>query len=72
MKSITIYKIVSQSLNLDHLETTTSISKNFITPGLSNLSWKKGSLAGSKGASQCEMARKWESLNLLNCHLAIA
>ena len=34
------------------------ILKNYVTPGLSNLSWKNGSFAIRKGALHCEMARK--------------
>ena len=57
-------------LNLGYLETTKSNFNKFVTRGLSNLSWKKCSLAGRKGASYCEMARKWECQNLLPFHLA--
>ena len=47
------------------------ISKNFVTLGLRNISWKKSSLVGSQWASHCEMIRKWECQNLLNYHMAI-
>ena len=65
-----ILKNVCQLSNLHHWRQVNENSKNVITPDLSNLSWKKGGLAGSKGASHCEMARKWECQNLLNYHLA--
>ena len=69
MKSVTILKNVVQLLHLGHLDTSKSIFKNFCHSRLEQ-SWKKCSLAGSKGASHYEMARKLDSLNLLNCHLA--
>ena len=53
MKSVTILKNVFQLLHLGYLETSKSNFKNFCHSRLEQ-SWKKCSLAGSKGASHCK------------------
>ena len=70
IKSMTFITILCQLLSLGHLEIARSNFKKSVNPGLSNLGWKKGSLAMDNRALHCEMARKQECPSLFSCHFA--